>query len=81
LAHDVRCAFVVWHGQRKITFRTQKQAAAEGREKHSIASVGLPGNIAVFLARSRVERDLWVSAIAQEITHHTSTLGEELKLY
>jgi Pleckstrin homology domain len=76
-----RCAFVVWHGQRKLTFRSQKERAADGGEKHSIASVGLPGDIVVFMARSRVERDLWVTALGQEINHHASTIGEQLNIY
>jgi hypothetical protein len=43
-----------------------------------MASVGLPGDIAVFMARSRVERDLWVMALGQEINRHASTVGEKL---
>jgi hypothetical protein len=35
-----RCAFVVWHGQRKFTFKSQVEHAAYGGEKHKIANVG-----------------------------------------
>ena len=74
-----RCAFVVWHGQRKFTFKPQIDAY--GGEKHKIASVGLPGDIVVFIARSRVERDMWVRALGQEINRHASTVGEPLDIY
>jgi hypothetical protein len=70
-----RCAFVVWHGQRKFTFKSQ-----EG-EEHNVPSVGLPGNIVVFMARSRPERDMWVMALGQEINRHASTVGEKLSIY
>ena len=76
-----RCAFVVWHGQRRFTFKSQVEHAAYGGEKHKIASVGLPGDIVVFIARSRVERDMWVSALGQEINRHASTVGEPLEIY
>lgn len=76
-----RCAFVVWHGQRKFTFKSQLQQAAHGGEKHKIANVGLPGDIVVFMARSRVERDMWVNALRQEINRHPSTVGEQLSIY
>jgi hypothetical protein len=76
-----RCAFVVWHGQRKFTFKSQIEYAAYGGEKHKIANVGLPGDIVVFMARSRVERDMWVSALGQEINRHGSTMGEPIKVY
>lgn len=76
-----RCAFVVWHGQRKFTFKSQIQQGANAEEKHKIANVGLPGNIVVFMARSRVERDMWVSALGQEIDRHASTVGEKLSIY
>ena len=76
-----RCAFVVWHGQRKFTFKSQVEHAAYGREKHKIANVGLPGDIVVFMARSRVERDMWVSALGQEINRHGSTVGEPINIY
>ena len=76
----VRCAFVVWHGQRRFTFQKQDQQNANG-DKHKIASVGLPGNIIVFMARSRLERDMWVSALGQEISRHASTVGEKISIY
>ena len=76
-----RCAFAVWHGQRKFTFKSQVEYAANGGEKHNIASVGLPGDIVVFMARSRVERDMWVSALGQEINRHASTVGEPIDIY
>jgi hypothetical protein len=74
----MRCAFVVWHGQRKFTFKQQN--ASKG-EEHSVASVGLPGNIAVFMARSRPERDMWVMALGHEVNRHASTVGEKLNIY
>jgi len=52
-----------------------------GGDAHNIASVGLPGNIAVFMARSRVERDMWVSALRLEINRNASTIGEQLSIY
>jgi len=74
------CAFVLWHGQRKFTFRKQEEQTAGG-EEHNIANVGLPGNIIVFMARSRQERDMWVLALEQEINRHAGTVGESLKTY
>ena len=75
-----RCAFALWHGHRKLTFRMQKQATGEGKEKHSVPNVGLPGDIVILMARSRVERDLWVTALGQEIIQYGNALGEELKV-
>ena len=69
---------MVWHGQRKFTFKQQN--ASKGEEPN-IANVGLPGNIAVFVARSRPERDMWVMALEQEINRHASTVGEKLDIY
>ena len=72
----------MWHGKRKFTFRSQvQQIGSTESEKHSIANVGLPGDILVFMARSRFERDLWVMALAQEINRHASTVGEQLHIY
>ena len=71
----------MWHGQRKFTFKSQVEHATQGAEKHKIASVGLPGDIAVFMARSRVERDMWVSALGQEINRHASTVDEKLSIF
>ena len=76
-----RCAFVVWHGQRKFTFKSHFEHAANEGEKHKVANVGLPGDIVVFMARSRVERDMWVSALGQEINRHASTVGEPIDIY
>jgi len=45
-----------------------------------MASVGLPGDIVVFMARSRVERDLWVIALGQEINRHAGTVGEKVNV-
>jgi Pleckstrin homology domain len=59
-------------------FRSQAHQHAYVGEDHKMASVGLPGDIAVFMARSRVERDLWVMALGQEINRHASTVGEKL---
>jgi len=66
---------------RKFTFRKQIAQAARGGEKYHIANVGLPGKIVVFMARSRPERDMWVSALGYEINHHASTVGETLDVY
>jgi len=76
---DLSCAFVVWQGHRKYTFR--EQLSTYSSERHSIASVGLPGDIVVFMARSRVERDMWVNALGHEINRHASTAGEKLHVY
>ena len=51
-----------------------------GGDSHTIANVGLPGDIIVFMARSRVERDLWVGALQQEINRHASTVGERIDI-
>jgi len=66
---------------RKFTWKKQTQQAAQGGEQHRVAQVGLPGKIVVFMARSRPERDMWVSALGQEINHHASTIGEALDVY
>lgn len=76
---DLRCAFVLWHSERKFTFRKQLQGP-DGDEAHTIANVGIPGDIIVFMARSRIERDLWVIALNQEISRHASTVGEQLHI-
>jgi hypothetical protein len=65
---------------RKFTFKKQTQTT-DGGETHSIANVGLPGKSIVFMARSRPERDMWVSALGHEINHHASTVGEALDVY
>ena len=70
---------MVWHGHRKYTFR--EQLSTYSSERHSIASLGLPGDIVVFMARSRVERDMWVNALGHEINRRASTVGEELHVY
>jgi Pleckstrin homology domain len=72
---------LIWHGQRKFTFRTQGEQTGNGGDKHEIAGVGLPGDIAVFMARSRVERDMWVSALGQEISRYASTVSEKMAFY
>ena len=76
---NLRCAFVLWHSERKFTFRKELRVP-DGNHGHTIANVGLPGDIVVFMARSRIERDLWVIALNQEISRHASTVGEKLHI-
>jgi hypothetical protein len=69
----------VWHGQRRFAFQRPDQFVNNG-EAYKVARVGLPGDIVVFMARSRLERDMWVSALGQEISRHASTVGEKLSI-
>lgn len=71
---------MVWHGQRKFTFGTQAEQTRD-EDKRKIASVGSPGDMIVFMARSRVERDMWVNALGQEISRHASTVSEQITFY
>jgi len=72
---DLSCAFVVWHAKKQFTFGWPFS------KNNTTPNVGLPGDIIVFMARSRPERDMWVSALGQEINRHATTNEDKLEFY
>lgn len=63
-------SFVIWQSTSKSWFRREKSAMNQTDKKSRLARVsqlGTTGRSIVFKARSRVERDHWVLAIATEI--------------
>lgn len=67
---DYMTCFVIWQSTSKSWFRREKSAMNQDDKKSRFARVsqlGTTGRSIVFKARSRVERDHWVLAIATEI--------------
>ena len=66
---DTATCFVLWRARRKSLFRARTENAG-GKETQKVARVsrlGATGRAAVFKARSRTERDRWVTSVGMEI--------------
>lgn len=69
---DAMTCFVVWHGPKRTSIKSQSDQGRRGRVKR-VTALGSTGKSMVFKARSRQERDLWVMAIGVEIERlHTA---------
>ena len=66
---DFATCFVLWHARKKSFFRASEEEG-EGKTRQRlrhVSQLGVPGRSIVFKARSRAERDHWVTSIAMEI--------------
>ena len=67
---DTMTCFVVWQPRNKSWFKASEQDAGAGRTQQKLRHVsrlGAAGRSIVFKARSRTERDHWVTSIALEV--------------
>jgi hypothetical protein len=64
---DVMCCFVLWRPLNKGWFRSPSDGKEKGTRLKRVTKLGATGRTSVFRARSRVERDHWVLALAAEI--------------
>ncbi len=67
---DVMCCFVLWRSLNRGWFKSNREAEsveAVGTRLKRVTKLGATGRSCVFRARSRVERDMWVLALAAEI--------------
>ena len=66
---DTATCFVLWRSLRKSLFRARTEDAAGAARQHlaRVSRLGTTGRAAVFQARSRTERDRWVTSIGVEI--------------
>ncbi|KAL8996210.1 MAG: hypothetical protein Q9169_004232 [Polycauliona sp. 2 TL-2023] len=62
---DTMTCFVIWQATRKSFFRSNE--GTEGGRLRYVSRLGVPGRSMVFKARSRAERDHWVTSVGMEI--------------
>ncbi|CAG8520002.1 7697_t:CDS:2 [Funneliformis mosseae] len=64
---DEECTFVIWQGEQKYCLERDKEKSRNSICLKKTTTLDRPGNIWVFRARSRIEREEWVWAINVEI--------------
>ncbi|KAL8669644.1 MAG: hypothetical protein Q9168_005770 [Polycauliona sp. 1 TL-2023] len=73
---DTMTCFVIWQPTRKSFFRSSE--GTKGGRLRYVSRLGVPGKSMVFKARSRAERDHWVTSVAMEIERLQQ--GEEVRV-
>ncbi|XHG05529.1 hypothetical protein AWENTII_008749 [Aspergillus wentii] len=79
---DSAVTFVVWQPLRKNYFRA-REAGDKGKVKNTlkqVSTLGVHGRTVVFKARSRVEKDIWVSSIASEIDRLQEERQDDIRI-
>ncbi|KAL4878617.1 Pleckstrin homology domain-containing protein [Aspergillus karnatakaensis] len=79
---DTAITFVIWQPLRKGLFRAREMGEGGGTRQtlKQVSKLGVHGRTIVFKARSRVEKDQWVLAIASEIDRLQEGKGEDVRL-
>lgn len=78
---DKAICFVIWHPTRKSLFRASEvKGGKTNRMLRRVSALGVPGRTVVFKARSRLERDRWVSCIESEINRLQEEKGEDVRI-
>ena len=77
---DTMTTFVIWQPQTKSLFKSSEEMEKGGKRNalRRVSRLGVPGRSIVFKARSRAERDHWVTSIAMEIDRLQT--GEEVRV-
>lgn len=76
---DTMTCFVLWHGQRKSLFRTNRDEEGKPRQRlRYVSRLGVLGRTMVFKTRSRAERDHWVLNLGLEIDRLQG--GEDIRI-
>ena len=80
---DTMTTFVIWQPRNKSWFRAKEEDGVRGTTKQKLRHVsrlGAPGRSVVFKARSRAERDHWVTSIAMEIERVQASSKEDIRV-
>ena len=76
---DTMTCFVIWQPRNKSWFKASEEDASRTRTKlRHVSRLGVPGRSVVFKARSRAERDQWVTSIELEIDRLQG--GEDVRI-
>lgn len=75
---DSMTCFVVWHGTRRSLFTSKDEDGNKVRRR--VSPLGSSGTAIVFKARSRLERDTWVTGISMEIERLNLGVEEDINI-